>query len=367
MNLDKKKILIISASALEYDGRLRELIEAFRLLGDVETITCGSKEFASGKNKIFGNNTKWRYLKFIKFVVNNVKKNAGYDIILADNRKSLIPAFLCKKYTKFLIHDSRELYVFSDVKKISSKVGCVIEKCLMKKLDLIISANEERAEIMVDIYKLKKRPFAFENIRNFEDFKVDETCMNIWEEKFSKYKYNFISTAGCSLSRKTDLFVNAIGGLDNTALYLIGSLEDRDKLEIEELIKNKKIDNVFIIHRVKAEQLNYFLAKGQIGIVAYHQKDLNNKFCASGKIYEYICSNMPVLCTSNPPLKRFCEKHLVGIATDNILEGAIDLITDYEKYLKNVGIFKKSVSVKKHREVLSEYILKEYNEKRKRI
>ena len=65
------------------------------------------------------------------------------------------------------------------------------------------------------------------------------------------------------------------------------------------------------------DHLKYFIENSQVGMVTYHQHDLNNKYCASGKIYEFLFEGKPVVTSTNPPLADFCGKYGIGIAEDN--------------------------------------------------
>lgn len=351
----KYRLLVVSASDLSYDGRLRELVSVCEKIGETVCISTSKENVdVSKNNQVYAYRDKMNYISFLSFCVQKLKRLGEFDLILADNRKGLIPAYIFGKAQKkcLLVCDSRELYISSEVKHFVGKMGCFIEKIFNKKFDVVISANEERADIMKEMYGLTKRPLVFENLRELE---IDSTVINELEVKnsLSKFEYVFVSTAGCDLSRLTADYVESIGKFSpEVALVLVGCEEGNDKKEIEKIIKDNDYNNIFLLPRMKQEELSAVLSVADVGIVAYHQNDINNKFCASGKVYEYIYAGLPVLCSTNPPLKNFCEKYKVGVAQDNITIAVKEIINQYEFFLSNVKKVKEEISIEKNREEL---------------
>ena len=54
-----------------------------------------------------------------------------------------------------------------------------------------------------------------------------------------------------------------------------------------------------------------------VGIVNYSMKNRNNIYCASGKVYEFLSLNMPVLTTENYSLKDFINNNNFGISNND--------------------------------------------------
>lgn len=355
------RILVISAANISYDGRLREIIEVFQKIGKTTILSCSDDTNRYKESKVYNCRTK-SYLSFIQFVVKMTKNLGSFDIVVADNRKALLPACLSKRYTKpkLFMNDSRELYVFRDVKHFEGKVGCLLETLLQHRFDLIVVANKERADLMKQMYRLKQTPLVFLNLRDFSDFSLDSSLAEAWDSVFEKYKYNIISVAGCSFERLTDHFVNAIGKRNDCSLYLIGDNQSSDYVKMKQLIEKQSFSNIYIIEMLKPEQLNYFMSKAQLGIVSYHKNDFNNMYCASGKIYEYVMAGIPMLSSTNIPLVNFCEEYGVGVASDDIDKGLEHLLENYEKYVNNVRNAQKKISIEENRRKLSLEILNFY-------
>lgn len=158
------KILFISASDKNYDGRTRALLDALYCVGNVVEITV------SEENKNYGNEyyiKKGSYVSFINRSVILGKTIKNIDCLFIDNRKASIPGLILKKliHPKVTFYDARELYLKNEVIAIKSKLGCISEKKVIEEADYVVCANCERKKIMEDIYALKNDILVFENYR----------------------------------------------------------------------------------------------------------------------------------------------------------------------------------------------------------
>ena len=356
------KILLISYDYFKYDGRLRELIKVAKELGDVTCITRGSDgEVPQEASHIVYPDRG--YVRFILFVWAQARKLGGTDMIFIDNRKGIIPGFLAKRLTKaqYVVQDCRELYDMRSAAGIPGRIGCVVEKLFTRRSDVVIAANAFRAKIMVKLFGLKKEPLNYENIRRLEYTseekrrQVEKECSEFFREE----KFRVISTAGCDMSRTTGKMVEAMKGLgESYELLLIGESEEEDEQIVRRTIQNLGLTNVKIFPRMDQDHLKYFIENSQAGMVTYHQRDLNNKYCASGKIFEFLFEGKPVVTSTNPPLKEFCGKFKVGLSSDDY-EQAIRAIADnYGQWQESVRRFIEQVHVEENNHKLAEQIRK---------
>lgn len=361
------KILLISYDYFKYDGRVRELIKAAKELGDVTYITRGSdgEEPQESCHIVYPDRG---YSRFILFVCQQVQKIGRQDMIFIDNRKGILPGYLAKRLTgaEYVVQDCRELYDMKSAAGIPGKIGCVVEKIFTRHSDVVIAANAFRAKLMVKMFGLKKEPLNYENIRRLEYTseemrrQVEEECKEFFAEK----KFRIISTAGCDMSRTTGKMVEAMKGLGEACeLLLIGESDEEDELIVRRTIQELGLRNVKIFPRMDQNHLKYFIENSQVGMVTYHQRDLNNKYCASGKIFEFLFEGKPVVTSTNPPLREFCEKYKVGQASDDY-EQAIRMVAEhYDRWQNSVQRFIARVHVERNNHRLAEQIREELEEK----
>lgn len=323
----------------DYDGRLRELHTIAMSLGRTRFISRGSEPH--DPNHCIVNDS---YPRFIRAAVEKGKSFGEPDVLFLDNRKSILPGLILKRRfpNAKIILDCRELYLPKYVKHLAGKIGCVIERWGIRKADILICANEARASFMEEYYKLGKRPLVYENLRALAYSSPENEAAS--KEKFRKYdtpgEFRIISTSGCELSRMNDVLVENLPKVQsNCRLFLVGDSLPQDVSAIRGICEKNGIRNVEIIGKLNQDDLKALIGYCHIGIVNYHQKDLNNKYCASGKLYEFLFEGKPVVTTTNPPLADFCEKHHVGRCSDVFYDAINDVLADYAFYQKEAAAF----------------------------
>lgn len=338
-------ILLISYGDLEYDGRLRSLITVFSRMGKVNTFTRGNTLLTEQ-----GKLCNASYLVFLWHAVGYAKGLDKIDVLVLDNRKATIPGLLIKTFFRppKVIQDCRELYIFNEVKHFVGKVGCFFEKMMVRKADVVICANKERAEIMQQEYSLTKLPLVYENVRalTYESDAEKEKAQKRFAPYIKASEIRIISSSGCSISRTNDVLVKCLKNVNRKCrLFLVGSVNAEEKKVIEKLASLDKRNFVTILGQLNQTELKYLISQCHIGIVNYGQYDTNNKYCASGKLYEFLNEGIPVVTTTNPPLKRICTTEQVGVADDEYADGINEVLDNYVLYKSKVKRFAKRYTI----------------------
>ncbi|MFG6332346.1 MAG: hypothetical protein K1W28_11070 [Lachnospiraceae bacterium] len=354
------KILLISYDNYKYDGRLRELIQVAKELGEVTYITRASDgETAGGQGHVLYRDRG--YSRFLLFVCMQARALGRQDLIFIDNRKGILPGYIARRLTGAgrVVQDCRELYDRKSAAGIAGKIGCLVERLFTGRSDVVIAANAYRARRMVKMFGLKREPLNYENIRRLaytSDQKreqVETECGGFFEEE----KFRIVSTAGCDMSRTTGKMLDAMKELgDAFELLLIGESTEEDEWIVRETIRTCGLTNVKIFPRMDQDHLKYFISHSQVGMVAYHQRDLNNKYCASGKIYEFLFEEKPVVTSTNPPLKEFCERYKVGRASDDYVRALRDIAEHYGRWQAQVRRYVGRVDVEDNNRRLAQQI-----------
>ncbi len=371
-------ILLISSGNYDYDGRLRELMAVFSSLGTLSAFTAGSvpcharhyiyktparfdlENFPPEKLARYQKNRLlWRwcrtadYLCFIKRAISLAKQQGGIDLLVLDNQKAALPGMLIKKLfrPRSVLQDCRECYLKEEMRTVLEKQMCRFEGFSIRRANIIVAANQERADFMRRYYHLKETPLVFENLRQLQyssDFDPSQLPREL-VRLLEKNEFRVLATAGCDCSRLNDVLTENFHRTGaQCRLLLAGSSGAEDISTIEEIIRRQKLDRVTILGRVDQNTLKYLVQHSHVGIVSYHQKDLNNRFCASGKLFEFIYEGIPVVTTTNPPLKRLCAAG-VGVADDTFADGINEVRTHYDAYRKSASAYAADHTVEQNR------------------
>ena len=330
------EIMLISYGDIGFDGRLRSLISVFSQIGRVHSITRGSVP-PNEISKVC--NTS--YSKFVSEAICFAKNIKKIDWLVLDNRKATIPGLIIQKkyHPTIVIQDCRELYLINEVKHFTGKVGCIFEKMMVKKANIVICANQDRAKIMQREYELQREPLTYENLRQlkYDSMEGMEFAKKRIDHFIHDGEYRIVSSSGCSVKRTNDILVQNLSKVEKPCrLFLIGESETKDVETVKGIINEKHLSNVEILGRLNQNELKYLISQSHIGVVNYGQYDTNNRLCASGKLYEFLYEGIPVVTTTNPPLKTICDKYGIGIADDSYSDGINKIINSYTDYKKRV-------------------------------
>lgn len=352
-------ILLLSFGDYDYDGRLRELMNVFSQFGKIFSLTRGSRSSACTHRIYQGG-----YAGFIQEAVRYGKKLGNIDILVLDNRKSVLPGlFLAKAiHPQIIVQDCRELYIPKEVKHTAGKIGCFFERIGIQRADIIICANKFRAEFMKQYFHLKKTPSIYENLRmlSYSSSEAIEVQRKKFECYLHDHEVRLITTSGCSVSRTNDTLVRQLKNVKRPCrLFMVGENTTSDEETIHEIIRSENLNNVNILGKLTQDELKYLISQCDIGIVNYHQNDVNNRYCASGKIFEFLYEGLPVVTTTNPPLQQLCKEYGIGESDDNYAYAINTVVDHYSNYCDKVNEFAKRYTVQDNNRKLFEQLQQE--------
>lgn len=352
--------LIISYGVIEQDGRLNELIASCKRVGAVSVVgfTLLDTQSNSGLMKIESGHERWRVANYFRFIYRCLRaaRTQKIEILFVDDFAASLAGLILFWMIKpdALIQDSREFYFAKKMPGLG-RILLFFERILYRRADLIICANRQRARLMKKAYELPRLPYVFENIRTL-NAAYDGVGLAGKYQRLPKEKFKLISTGGCSVARGTARLVRAMNELPDCFLYIVGYGAKGDYEEISKILVEEKIKNVEILEKVSLGELRYLVQRCDLGVVEYHCNDLNNKYCASGKIYEYVAEGVPVVTTPNLPLAEICKKNQVGVADDDVLAAIRQVKDNIQFYRKNAKNMALQVSVESNNEKLAKRI-----------
>lgn len=341
------RIFCISFSSYDNDGRLKSLVNMISKKHKIDVFA----PIHSDANKHYEN---------ITFLKDHKNKNLfGYifqffeiclslynsNHILVNNRKaaSLVLFLYIFIFRKKITYDMREFYEFNLKLGIRNYIGTCIEHFfILSCVDIIICANQDRKRLLkvkikknldlVVVENIRKLPIPTETKLFSSAISVDR--LNTLKALSNSKIVNIISTDGLSHQRETLEVINACRRLTSDVhLHIFGRVSKNSEDILSYLATSQ---NITFYGPVSHQDLSLILQLMDAGIVRYHNEDRNNRYCASGKLYEFIYAGLPVLCSANPPLKKFINDTGVGVADTNFDRGISTLLSSLDVCKDNV-------------------------------
>lgn len=334
------KILFAVYDAFSHDQRAMETIECLSKLGEVTVVSYDKLDSIRNVNYVISGHGKRKYLSFRRTLIRTYKKFRPEIVFLHDNYTAFFINWLRKKKQNVIIgYDSSELYYDKFELNKNGLKGAFLnleEKKYLKYADFVLAANVERAMIMKDVFQLEKCPKVWDNIHRIDDAIDIEKCEKKYDHLFEDNKNVVFYCGGIHKRRGTFDLIDAVNCLgDQYKLIIAGTVNKNELNEYEQKLKDNNRNNIKYVGFVSRAELKYLLHKSKISVSIFDLSCVNQLFCASGKVYEAIFENVPVLTSINPPFKRLCNDHQVGISTDNYSEGIKEIIDHYDYYVEN--------------------------------
>lgn len=347
--LDKKKILMYVYGDITTDARVQRAANALSNNFDVTVLSHdkGKKvEDGAYRNILLKGWSGHPFLTTLGTVWNAyklVKRERPDCVYCHDYYSSLLCRLLLnKKYCKRIIYDAHELIIPEEGHPMDSRqrIYYKLEKSIVKKVDLVISASRERSEMMKQHYNLSTTPLAINNISQLtiSDGSPTKETLKSLEAFFAKPGVTVVYAGVVTKSRRIGQLLDAVISLAPMFKLLVVGNGDalgdlRQKAEsVPELVSA-------FTGAVPYKSLGAILSRCDIGFLYYPVDTLNNTYCASNKIYEYASVGLPMLANENPTVKQILEKTLIGLSNDNFAEGLQIISAEVEKYKNNCLLF----------------------------
>lgn len=320
---------------IESDGRVHRSIKALRDEFDVTIFAhCEDSDFfIDGVNiikrrvDIFERNKKLEQVLYnLKLIWIGLKMKP--DVFYAHDFYLPFSARLIQLYTGAkVVYDAHELIIPSPNAKIGfrAKLFYILEKLTVRRFQLILTANEERATVMQQSYNLKSRPLPVLNIIE----KIDDSGLisqkTVVEQvpilgDFAKDSILFVYQGVVMKKRRIDLIIDKVARLKNAQILIIGGgdLEYISELKNHCLIQG--FHNVSFLSKVPLKTLYSILKICHYGIISYANVDLNNTYCAPNKLYEYAYFELPMVTSSQELFHKTFEEYPMGIVLSQDFE-----------------------------------------------
>ena len=216
------------------------------------------------------------------------------------------------------MYDAHELTIVEKEEKVDfrTKLFFFLERISIHSFDLIIAANDERARMMKEYYGLEVQP---EVVRNIPDVKIshDLFSKDQLEENFQVLKNSsssiYIYQGVVTPIRRIDLLVGEIAKIENAIVLIVGGGSESYIQELKNGFKEKGLENVHFLGKVDLKTLYSLLNISDFGLISYSDANLNNKYCAPNKLYEYSQFQLPMITTGQEIFHTTFKNFKIGL------------------------------------------------------
>ena len=349
-----KKILFISYLSKENEGRIKRHYEHFENNGafEIELIQgCVTSEDKSSEKNVINImlNKSSNIGRFFEFfcAVKKILKEKKYDYIFLNNYFTAIFSFFVAGDKT--IYDAYELYYPGCGKKMSLRdyFFYLCEKKVIKKSKYVISTNEERAFVMVGVYKLDKIPIIVKNV----PVEFDRTLVE------SSRKHAIVYAGYLSEERGIIDLIDAVKVYNSRYnkkialdIFGYGELETQIKVLCDE---NSEIN---YLGKYKNDNINSILKNYEIGYIGYSNEEINTVLCSPNKLYDYIVNENVIIGNDNYSLVKFINKFKIGEAGNDMLDNIEKVVNNFEKYFNQVRNVKRTLDFSHEYDKITELV-----------
>ena len=229
--------------------------------------------------------------------------------VLISNDLDTLPAnFFASRIRRVpLIYDSHEL--FTQVpelihRKAVQSVWKLIERSLVPKLQHAVTVNYSIATIYRRLYGTR-----FKVVRN-----VPEKIEYRSREGGAAGRQIIIYQGALNVGRGLELMIDAMQYLENVLFVVVGTgdIEDDLKQRVAQLNLDDRIE---FRGRMMPEELLSLTLSADLGISLEEDLGLNYRYSLPNKIFDYIQSRVPVLCSALPEMSRIVDSYGIGISS----------------------------------------------------
>ena len=334
-----KKIALVFLGNHTHDARCMNMINSLTNQNHIVSIysTATSKHMSFDNQKFHEYSIRYSLIPYIKYVlwilrVYNVLRTQSYDIIIAADLYSLIPACLLSKRTK-IVYDSREIYTKLSVhlnRPIINKIIEIAERACIKRVNKIIVTAKSDQKYLQKNYNTSSVSFCI--IYNFPSLSLIHQKSSFLRDRLNIPKNSTILLYQGVIQKNRGI-LQLIKIIENTTQTVGVVVGDGSYLSF--LKKYIQINNLesrmFMLSAVPYYKLLEITASADIGVSLVRPAGLSNLYALPNKLFEYALARIPTLASDLPNIKKYIDTyHLGWCVDDRSLTKQIALIKNYQ-------------------------------------
>jgi hypothetical protein len=253
------------------------------------------------------------YIEFFIKVLLILKKNPPIAIHCHDYIVLPIGFFIKILFNSKLIYDAHELesQTVSNQIKFSqgSKIVFFLEKIIWDKIDLFITVSPSILNWYNNNLGHKKNSIIVLNAPQIENKNFVKKFSIRKKYKIPKNKLIFLYVGGFQIGRGIENMLKVFTNSKvNSNLIFIGYGE------LENMIKkfSEKYSNIYFSKSVSHSKLVQFIKSADVGLCIIEKISLSDYYCLPNKFFEFAFSNLHILASNFPDMKKIIKKYSLG-------------------------------------------------------
>jgi glycosyltransferase involved in cell wall biosynthesis len=326
-------IVMLLLGDIRYDGRVRKEIQTLAVAGhQIELVTSDFKGDTSGGEDLgipvhhvpitLWSSPAMNFLSQIRFnkEAASIIFRLGPSHIHCHDLSTLLAGVWAKKKSGAkLIFDAHELMPES-MGGVREAVWGRIEKRYITSCDHIIMPEKNRIAYFKRKYPEVGELLLLENFPRRAD--IPEQQYDLFREIYpiGKDQKIILHTGLIAAKRHVEELIDSMALCgEEFVLVLLGRTFKGYQQSLNDRIKKGGLRHrVFLHDAVPNTEIFNYMASGDIGTAFYSNINLNNYFCASNKLYEYIALQKPILTNNYPGLLERVESFGQGVCVEAI-------------------------------------------------
>lgn len=321
-----KSVAMLLVGDISMDGRVQKEVATLRSRGHHVTLIQWAYAVRPGDHGYLGIDVVeylhpmhrsaavnfLRQLLFNLFALRHLRRLAP-DVVQCNDLNTLPAGFLFRRRAR-IIYDAHELFPESQT-GMRRRVWAMLEKWMVPGCHVYIQPEKNRLAYFATKYHIAPSRIAL--VENFPSARYAFSGRNRLREAFAfgPEKTILLCTGVFGPGRDLESMISSMTMLDNRfVLVLLGPTFKGYDRELAARIAEAHLEDRVKVHPAipNVEMLDYMHAS-DIGIVFYKNINLNNYWCASNKLYEFILCGRAVITNDYPGLRAVVEDHHLGV------------------------------------------------------
>lgn len=229
-----------------------------------------------------------------------------------------ISSWLTGRDKPVLVYDSHEFTIYAG-KKSNAQIFLVkhLERYLIKKCAFTIEVNDQIADEVQAIHKLKDRPVVVRNIP--EKWEIDPAvCQKTRKEILGMF--GGVSTAiilmyhgAVMQDRGIETLIKAVEKNRDVIAFILGNGEKEYLEKLRRMAGKLAAGRVMFHEAVPQRELWKYVGAADIGMILAPATCRNHLYSLPNKFFENIQSETPVICPSYPSMGNIMEQFRFGL------------------------------------------------------